>query len=108
MPTKEVPAAPVTFTIPDDVLAYCRKKGITDDFEKALGILRDFFPDLRKVEILLEEHEVLDRKIVIRGEAPGAAGDVAQRIWDCVGRWVDALPRGAMLYFQLGIHPEGE
>ncbi len=108
MPTKEVPAAPVPFAIPDDVLAYCQETGIKDEFDKALAVVRDAFPDLCKVEIALEEHEVLKNVVVITGSAPGTPTDVAQRTWDCVGRWAEAVPRDPLLYFHLMVRSECE
>jgi hypothetical protein len=108
MSIQELPSSASPFVVPNDVAAYCRQRGITDDLHKALSIVREFFPDLRKPELVLEEHEVLDHVVTIAGEARRAPADLAQRIWDCIGRWTDVVPRGALHYSRLRIHPEGE
>src|SRR5947209_6812538 len=108
MSLHEVPSASVSFAVPDDVLNYCRAKGINDDLDKALGVVRAAFPDLRKTEIALEDHEVLDRVVRIHGEVPDAPTNVAQRIWDCIACLDAAVSRDGFLYLQLDIDPEGE
>ncbi len=97
-----------TLAVPDAVLAYSQDQAIGDDLERALEIVRDTFPDLVQVEIGLETHEVLARVIRIDGRVPGSPAAVAQRVWDCVGRWAAILPPGALMYLHLSIHPEGE
>ena len=94
--------------VPDAVQVYLQDKGIQDGLEQALEVVRDAFPDLVDPEILLDNHEVLDRVIRINGKVPGPAAAVAQRVWDCVGQWAVILPRHALMYLQLSIHPEGE
>jgi hypothetical protein len=94
--------------IPPDVLAWCDQKGITNDFRTALAIVRADFPDLRYERIMLEEHEALEWAVVIEGRIPATPAQVAQRNWDCIGRWVEALRRDALSYFSLRIHPDSE
>ena len=108
MSLQKLPSAVGPFSIPDDVARYCRQRQITEDLDKALGIVRTAFPDLRKAELALEEHEVLHQVVRIHGEVRDTPTNVAQRLWDCIGLWVDALPRDALLLLQLDIDPETE
>jgi hypothetical protein len=101
-------AASEEWDVPEEVLAYCDQKAIRKDFETILGIVKTSFPDLRQLQVSLDEHEFLGWAVLIQGVAPGIPEVVAKRTWDCIAIWADAVPRSSSLYFLLTVRPEGE